>query len=193
MEEKTFLNRDLAEGIRSGDRRVFEHLFRLYYSSLKSYARLILKNPTVAEEMVQEVFVKLWETHSLILIESSVKAYLFRCVHNQCVNYIKNSRVNSRLTTEALNEMAYHAELVLQNFSEELLEKLITAEQEEHLNNVIEGLPAQCREIYLLSRQENLTYIQIGNKLGLSVNTVKTQISRALTRLKEMHKEFLKK
>lgn len=190
MTEKTTSNQEMAEGIRSGDRRIFEQLFRTHYSSLKAFARFILKNPTTAEELVQEVFMKLWENHSTIIIDTSVKAYLFRSVHNQCVNYIKNARVNSRLSEEAFRELSFHANLALQNFSEELLEKLITEELQVYLNNVIESLPAQCREVFQLSRHDNLTYHQIGLKLNISVNTVKTQIMRALDRLREAYKNF---
>jgi RNA polymerase sigma-70 factor, ECF subfamily len=190
MAEDFSSNIAMAKGIRSGDRIVFERLFRLYYTPLTSYARFILKNPVIAEEMVQEVFLKLWENHTAITIGISVKAYLYRAVHNHCVNFIKNSRVNARLSEEAIREMSYHADLALQNFSEELLDKLAATELEVYLNDVIEKLPSQCREIFLLNRQEDLSYSQIAIKLGLSINTVKTQIMRALERLRKAHKNF---
>jgi RNA polymerase sigma-70 factor, ECF subfamily len=190
MSEKTTANISIAEGLHAGDSKVFEQLFRLHFVPLSSYARFILKNPVIAEEMVQDVFLKLWENHSSIFIGTSVKAYLYRAVHNHCVNYIKNARVNARLSEEAIKEMSYHAELALQNFSEEILEKLATAELEDHLNSVIKSLPTQCREIFLLNRQEDLSYTQIALKLGISVNTVKTQIMRALDRLREAYKKF---
>ncbi len=186
----TITNKELANGIRVGDHKVFEQLFRLYYAPLKSYARFILKNPIVAEELVQEIFIKIYENHSVINIDTSVKAYLYRTVHNQSVNYIKNSRVKLRLTEEAYREIIYHADLAIQNFSEELLDNLATSELENHLNKVIESLPTQCREIFLLNRQDELSYTQIASKLGISANTVKTQIMRALERLREAFKKF---
>ena len=189
MSKNVNTNQELAEGIRSGDRLIFERLFRLHYTPLTSYARYILKNPTIAEEMVQEIFLKLWENHSAIIIGISVKAYLYRAVHNHCVNYIKNARINARLSEEAIREMRYHADLALQNFSEELLEKMVTTELEVKLNDAIEKLPPQCREIFQLSRKDDLSYIQIALKLGLSVNTIKTQIMRALERLREVYKK----
>lgn len=181
---------EIIEGIRLGNRKAFEHLFHLYYTPLKSYARFILKNPSTAEEMVQELFLKLWETHSTIKISTSLKAYLFRAVHNQCINYIKSARVNLRLSEEAIKEMNYHANIALQNFSEEQLEMLATAELETHLDGVIEQLPPQCREIFLLNRHQDLSYSQIAQKMGITNNTVKTQIMRALDRLREAYRNF---
>jgi len=67
---------------------------------------------------------------------------------------------------------------------------LVVQELEDNLSGVIERLPLQCREIFLLNRQEELSYTQIASKLGISVNTVKTQIMRALDRLREAYKNF---
>jgi RNA polymerase sigma-70 factor, ECF subfamily len=190
MTENVDKNLTSAKDIRLGDRAVFEQLFRSYCAPLTSYARFILKDAFVAEEIVQEVFLKLWENHDTIMIGISAKAYLYRAVHNHCVNYIKNARVNSRLSEEVVKEMIFHAELALRNFSESALEKLVVQELEDNLSGVIERLPLQCREIFLLNRQEELSYTQIASKLGISVNTVKTQIMRALDRLREAYKNF---
>lgn len=189
MPDLSYTNFEIAEGIRSRDRKIFEFLFKKYFNPLASYARFILKSQVISEEITQEVFLKLWENAASIRIDSSVRAYLYRSIHNHCLNYIKSCKTDKSQAFVTV-DVNLHPDIALSHLSEDLLEKLTTTELESYLNHTIDRLPGQCREIFLLNRNEDLSYPQIASKLNISVNTVKTQIMRALEKLREAYKKF---
>jgi RNA polymerase sigma factor (sigma-70 family) len=82
--------KELITGLQQGNKSTFDQLFRSYYSGLCTYAKSYLKSTDISEEIVQEVFVRLWEKHSKILIHTSIRAYLYQSVFNGCINYIKS-------------------------------------------------------------------------------------------------------
>jgi len=139
----------------------------------------------LADEIVQETFIKIWESKHQLQIKLSLRSYLYRCVHNNCINYIKSAAVTLKHNEEFNKEITYHANLATLNFSEEILENIISEEMEISFERKINELPAQCRDIFILSRYDQLTYQEIAQKLNLSINTVKTQISRALDKLRD--------
>ncbi|NJO68573.1 MAG: RNA polymerase sigma-70 factor [Bacteroidetes bacterium] len=188
--DKYLAKEDGRPGLQPDNRRILEQLFRSYYPSLFSYARILLKDASLAEDAVQDVFLKLLENHSIIIIDSTAKAYLIRAVHNYCINYLKSSEVNRRLSEEALRELKFHADLATFDLSDEVLLKLSTSELNTYLNKAIDALPQQCRQIFLLNRQASLSYTQISQKLGISYDTVKSQIMKALDRLRDAYKKF---
>ena len=169
--------------IKSGDERFLEVLFKLYYSRLCIYATTLIKIPDLAEEIVQETFIKLWENRALIKIDISFKAYIFRCVHNNCINYLKKSDVVRRQTKQMYDEIIYHNEVALQNFSSEIIDSLVSEELESRLNNALNDLPTQSRKIFLMNRFDQSSYNDIAKELNISVNTVKTQMKRAIKKL----------
>jgi len=172
--------------IRNDDERFFELLFKLYYSRLCVYASTFVKIPDLAEEIVQETFIKFWENRASIRIDISFKAYIFRSVHNNCINHIKKSDVIRRQTREMYDEIVYHNEIALQNFSSEIIDSLVSEELESRLNDALDELPSQCRRIFFMSRFDQLSYGTIAKKLNISVNTVKTQMKRAIKKLSEI-------
>jgi RNA polymerase sigma-70 factor (ECF subfamily) len=187
MSYNRILEGELINGLKEGDKSAFSFLFKMYYTPLCTYASTIIKLPNLAEEVVQESFIKIWENRQQIRIDSSLRAYFYRCIHNNCLNYIKNLNVNQRRTDIVTKEITYHAELATLNFSEEILDKIVSDELEIFFDKIIDELPGQCKEIFCLSRYEQLTYPEIAEKLQISVNTVKTQISRALDKLRDAY------
>jgi len=180
------LEQELLCLIMNNDERFLELLFKLYYSKLCVYATTFIKIPDLAEEIVQETFIKFWENRASIQIDISFKAYIFRSVHNNCINYLKKSDVIRRQYKEMSDEIIYHNEVALQNFSPEIIEGLISEELESRLNNALEDLPPQSRKIFIMNRFDQLSYCEIANELNISVNTVKTQMKRALKKLREV-------
>jgi RNA polymerase sigma-70 factor (ECF subfamily) len=191
MSRPEYLEEELKLGIQDGNSSVYKYVFQQYYRSLCLYAQTIVKFPHLAEELVQETFLKIWENHSQINIQVSLKSYLYHCVHNNCINFIKKEKVNTKQTETWIKEVLLHAEIALMNYSEDILDKIISEELEEYLQTNIRELPAQCKEIFEMSREQHLTYPEIATKLGLSINTVKTQMFRALDKLKEAQKKFI--
>lgn len=190
MTDEAYKNYEDTAGIRAGDKVVLERLFKTYYSSLRNYAKIIIKNGVIADDLVQEVFLKLLESNSIIIIDHTAKTYLFRAVHNQCINYLKSLKTTTSLGATTSEEILNHSSLITRDFEDNILVRLTSAEMLTYINKEIELLPPQCREIFLLNRQSDMTYNQISEKLGISYNTVKTQVMRALDRLREALKNF---
>ena len=175
-EEKVLFDR-----IKKGDVKAFEMVFNKYYGHLCSFAAKFITDNVAAEEIVQDLFVKLWEKREQLSIETSLKNYLFRSVKNLCMNYIQHNKTKIR-----------HAEIVLSevenNFTDDdsYPEIDLAFKIEESINS----LPEKRREIFSLSRQEGLKYHEIAQKLNISVKTVETQMSLAIKTLRDKLKKY---
>lgn len=169
--------------IGQGDEGVFEQVFRKHYNGLCTYGRSILRDADEAEEIVQTVFVSIWEKRNEIEITQSLKSYLYRAVHNHCLNRIKHQKVRE----EHQQYAAYYHETAYESVSQTVYKN----ELEKHLSMAIEKLPEQCRIIFKLSRFDELRYQEIADQLGLSVKTVENQIGKALKILRTELADYL--
>jgi RNA polymerase sigma-70 factor, ECF subfamily len=154
----------------TGD-QAFEQLFKTHFKGLHAYACTILRDSDLAEEIVQIVFVKLYERAEKISIETSLEAYLYRSVYHESLNHRKHQRVRSEYRRFALHHM---------NKSSSSGENSGYRELEARLHQALTELPQQCRTIFQLSRFEGLKYQEIAHRLGLSVKTVENQMGKAL-------------
>ncbi len=161
---------------------VFERLFKTQFKALHAYACSILHDEMVAEEMVQNVFFKMWEKRAEINIRESQNAYLYKSVYYECLNYIKHTKVRSAYKTETVRTSSE-----LQNASERTSFK----ELEAKLDAALRDLPEQCRTIFQMSRFEELKYREIADKLDISVKTVENQMGKALKILRGKLADFL--
>ena len=178
-----FSDLELITGLHDGDEMVFETVFKNYYESLCNYANTYINNMIEAEEMVQGTFLILWEKHEMIDIHTSLKSYLYRSVHNNCINHVKHLQVRRNHYDEYL----HYADIEYEQVSNDLIGK----ELEQKINSVIESLPPQCKAVFKLSRFENLTYNEIAEKMGLSVKTIENHMIKALKTLRVELKEYL--
>jgi RNA polymerase sigma-70 factor (family 1) len=158
--------------IRQGDAGQFESLFRSSYVSLVRYAKTLIKDHDTAEEIVQDLFFRLWKDKEKIKIESSLNGYLFRSVHNRCLHWIEHNRVVERHE----EEMSHHQPDIQENPSDILHYK----ELQERIASILERLPERCGKIFCMSRFEGLKYNEIAEKLSVSVKTVESNMGRAL-------------
>ncbi len=174
---------DLFAKMKAGSKESFNYFFDYYYSGLCVYANSYTGDLSSSEEVVQDVFVKFWEKRQGIEIESSVRFYLFRAVHNQCMNLQKRKKV----------ERAYRQQTILQadNLHEGQWSLFNESELRYHLDQAISKLPARCREVFEMSRFENLKNKEIAEKLGIKEKTVENQITKALKVLRKELKDFL--
>jgi RNA polymerase sigma-70 factor (ECF subfamily) len=182
-----YSNQQLINGIQQGDIAAFEELHKRYYIFLCLIAEHIVRNPSDAQEIVSDVFVKIWNIREKIDITTSIKAYLVRAVHNTSVNYLERYKISNKLT-DSLSNSDYK---LLAWDSDYPLGQLYEKEIMNILDHGISTLPDACREIFILSRNEDMKYRDIADKLGISVNTVKTQMKIALARLRETLKDYL--
>lgn len=161
---------------------VFEDAFKTHFKALHSYAYTIVKDDIMAEEMVQNVFFKLWKNKETVEINQSFTAYLYRSVYHESLNYLKHLKVKSAYQAHAARNM---------NYSDNATDKLKLKDLEEHLDKALRELPEQCRAIFQMSRFEELKYMEIAAKLGISVKTVENQMGKALRILRLKLVDFL--
>ena len=181
-------DKEIWERISKNDTKSFESLFCRYHDPLCLYAYGLVKDEDDVEEIVNDVFIRIWTRRNQIYINTGIKPYLFRCVYNACVEHL-NQRSSARQKVN--NEMDQQINLIAGSTEEDIFNLLRIEEVEKDLSEAIGQLPEQRRKIFLLSRYELLTYAEISERLNISVNTVKTQISRALESLREQLHKYL--
>jgi RNA polymerase sigma-70 factor (ECF subfamily) len=166
----------------NGASQEVEQLFKTHFKGLHAYAYIILQDSHLAEEIVQEVFVKLCERASRINIETSLESYLYRSVYNESLNHQKHEKVKARYRTM----MSRKQEIAEQEPASGDYPAL-----ENRLRLALCELPQQCRTIFQLSRFEELKYREIADRMGISVKTVENQMGKALRILRQKLKGFL--
>jgi RNA polymerase sigma-70 factor (ECF subfamily) len=170
---------EITRRIRNGDAGQFESLFRSSYVSLVRYAKTLIKDHDTAEEIVQDLFFRLWQDKEKINIESSLNGYLFRSVHNRCLHHIEHIKVVERHA----EEVSYDQPQLQESPSDILNYK----ELQEKVARILERLPERCGKIFTMNRFEGLKYTEIAEKLSVSVKTVEANMGRAL---KEFRREL---
>ncbi len=179
---------ELWNKIKEDDIEALEKAFNKFYGPLCLYASQIVNNNGVAQEIVSDLFLKIWQKRHYLQITQCLQAYLYRSVHNSCLDYLKSEKSSERNRWFEINEQI---NMIIGDDESSILDILSLEEVEKDVNIAINQLPSQCREIFCLSRFERLTYTEIAVKLNISVNTVKTQICRALDFLRDYLKGYL--
>jgi len=146
-----------------------ESTFRLYYEGLHRYAFTMLNDNDMARDIVQQVFLTLWEKKDTLSITGSVKAYLYRAVYNNCLNHRTRGIKHQPLAPDTAGELPVRPEFLSD-----------VRELRSILERAIASLPPKCREVFLKSREEEKSYTEIAGELDISVKTVEAQISKAL-------------
>ncbi len=163
----------------------FELIFRKYYIRLCGFANKFIANTSEAEEIVQEVFLNVWAKKDRLKLNDEIRPYLFKSVQNFCFNFIEHKKV--------VDNYYSVIEVVYKNKKEDFdsYESVLFTEFQVKVDEAIGSLPEECRRIFRMSREDGLKYSEIADKLGLSVKTVETQMSRALFKLKNELKDYL--
>jgi RNA polymerase sigma-70 factor (ECF subfamily) len=174
---------ELIQQIRTGDELAFEKLFRLYYERLCRYANQLVKDGSLSEELVQEVFVTIWENREKLHVQTGIKPYLYRAVHNRCLNSMKHEQVRQNYSNSVLADPAVGA---YRNG-----EQLEAKELNSRIASALEKLPPECRKAFRLSRFEEFSYHEIAAYLGISVKTVENQIGKALKMMRSELADYL--
>lgn len=161
----------------------FEALYKNLYTPLYRYAMGLLADEMQSEEVVQDVFMRLWQQRLDINIETNIQAYLYRAVHNQIMNLLNHEKVKDKYKTYAKNRTAQYAESPAQTvYAKELKSKIEAA---------LKKIPEKCSVIFHLSRQEELSYKEIAQRLDISIKTVENQMSKALKIMREELQAYL--
>lgn len=159
----------------------FESLFRQYYDSLCSYACTFLKEEAGSEDIVQEIFIKIWEQRKDLIGSPQLKFYLFTAVRNNCLTALARNKKKSFCELgdeEVFDEMPLRIEATEREADPKIL-----------LAKAMEQLSPKCREVFMLSRLSGQTYQQIADSLEISIKTVENQMGKAIKTLKVFAKE----
>lgn len=159
--------------IQQKDEGTFERYYKEHYKSFFLMSCKYLKDPAQAEEIVNDVFMKLWEDGDKIKIESSLKSYIYKAIINRSINVLNKSKreLIHQADLNVIPEESYELRQIEEN---ELMVKIYAA---------IDQLPDQCKRVFEMSRFEELKQQEIADKLGISIKTVKNHITIALKQL----------
>lgn len=169
-------DRILFERMRSGDGAAFEALFRNHAAALVSFARSYVDSREVAEELVQDLFCRVWDNRFESTVPDSVRGYLFAALRNRSLNHLRREQVS-------LDFVERSSKVVPASPAAD--EALLAADLRDALAAAVKGMPARCREVFTLARHQGMSYAEIADILGISKKTVEIHMSRALAILRE--------
>ncbi|WP_421918594.1 RNA polymerase sigma-70 factor [Marinifilum sp.] len=163
-----------------GDEKAFEYIFDSYYVHLCHYARKLLCDQDLSEDIVHNTLCNLWTKKHKIKITTSIKPYLFRSVYNAAMTHLRHRKTEEKYAKEKYyqfiqNEMMLTPDKEIEIINNELGKKIYEA---------IDSLPEKCQKVFRLSKISGLKNQEIAEELGVSINTVQTQMKIALKKLR---------
>jgi RNA polymerase sigma-70 factor (ECF subfamily) len=158
------------------DRQSFAYVFQQYSEPLNYFAQTIVGSPEMAEEIVSDVFIKIWKNRADFSIKTSLKAYLFTAVRHQAIDYLRKT-MRRRHSADEIH-LDYPSDYQTPE------EDMLNEELEQLLETAIAALPPQGQKVFRLSREEGMKYHEIAAHLNLSVKTVETHMGRSLRYLR---------
>jgi len=166
----------LIEAIKKGEEIAFVYVLETYNKPLYAYALTLAKDEVMAQDILQNVFLKTWEMRTRLNITKSLLNYLFRMVYNEFINQYKKHQSN------LLIEQKYYEALVK---VEDETESAFTEKTINYLRLEIQNLPPKCKEVFIMSRKEGLTNVEIADYLNISVKSVEAHIHKGFTLLRK--------
>lgn len=160
----------LLKRLREGDEKAYIYLVNHYSKRLFGYAVSLTKNHTMAEDILQNIFLKCWEQRHKLHIKTSLQNYLYRSVYNEFINQYKKSK-STQVIEQTYFDTLYK---ITTDPNDHLMETQLL-----ELKREIQNLPKKCRETFQLSRNEGLTNVEISNHLNVSIKTVEAHIAKA--------------
>lgn len=180
-------DRGLLERVRAGDQTAFGELFSRYYPALCDFVHAYVRAPDVAEELVQDVFLRVWERHTSWRPGGGIRAYLFAACRNRALDHLKHERVVARASRDAtvtgrvpgLGQRPAGPD-----------QDVVASQLSDALRRAVQDLPERRRAVVLLRWQHGLSHAEIARALGISVKGVETQFGRAMANLRETLARF---
>jgi RNA polymerase sigma-70 factor (ECF subfamily) len=179
----------MYKAIRKGDLKAFERFYKKYQPRLFVYGIGILNDEDTTKDLVQEAFITFWQNTEHILTDYSVTAYLFKIFHSKCIKHLRMMAIETNFSH--LSELKMQEiEISYYNPDNNIMGSIFMHDVETLYEKAISKLPEKCREIFILSNQEELRSSEIAIKLGISVRTVENQIYKAIHIVREEMKEY---
>jgi len=183
MSSRELLNKQ--EFLIQGEVASFEVVFKKYYPRLKKYCLGMMKDYDVAEDLVQDAFLKIWEKRQTVLGDNGLQALLYTMVRNNALNYLKRNKLRDQYV-EAFRFDSPQQELFIRSFLEEDEWEAQQTLFKKELDRLLEALPEKCKEAFVLSRFDGLTNTEVADYMGVSVKTVEKHLSKATAILRKL-------
>lgn len=178
------LNIKKFDSIKKGNIKAYEALFRAYYKPLIIYSERIVNDHDDANEVVQDIFMKLWEKRKTLEIRSSVSSYLYRAVYNNSLQLLKRKKLELKYKQYKL----HHKDNSVNPSNE-----MIATELNHKIGLLFEQLPENCRIIFKLNRYDGMKYREVAEHLSISIKTVEANMTKALKYFREHLSEYKEK
>jgi RNA polymerase sigma-70 factor (ECF subfamily) len=175
---KDNITQELLNRLKNGDMLAFDQVYELYSHKLFSFVFKILKNEVEVDDIVQEVFVKIWESRHKLEDYKLLNSYIFTIAYNNSIDLIRK-RINNNKYLEYLKNSASI------NLTPSVITQIEFNELSSQVEKLIANLPDRQKQVYLLHREEGLTYPEIAEQLGISKNTVEIHMVKALKYLRQ--------
>jgi len=163
----------LLNELKQGNKSAYEAVFKKYYKPLVAKAYFILEDEMEAEDLTQNLFVNMWLKSHFLSINTSIRAYLFRAIHNECMMVLRNKKVSDRRLKLYTDTIAEEEEPVTEEYDQK------------HLNLIFTELPVQRQKAFKLVYIDDKKYKEAAEEMGVSVNSIKTHLKLALKSLKD--------
>ncbi|NWJ51978.1 MAG: RNA polymerase sigma-70 factor [Bacteroidetes bacterium] len=175
--------RILVEKLKGGDKSAFSSLFTAYYSDLVMFATTFLKDLDSSEEIVQDVFLKLWEDREIITVTTTLKSFLLKLIQNRCLDWLRHAKVIHSHHDSVLNSSPL-LECDTENY-------ILRSEIEKIVKKALDKIPDEIAEPFKLNRYDGLKYREIAEKMQVSNRTVEVRIGKVLQILRDELKDYL--
>jgi len=177
----SYSDTDIINQLKQDNPKILKHLFDLYYKDLMFYSIKFVVYKEIAEEIVQDIFIRIWNKRQTININKSIKSYLFTSVKNRSLNYLRSKYAKTFFVNiENVNQKPVYY-TVENDMNANELKKII--------HDAIHSLPAKCKIVFNLSRNAGLSTKEIADQLNISQKTVQNQIGIAMQKIKELIKD----
>lgn len=170
----------LMESLTNGDEKAYKFLLNKFHRKLNAYALTLVNDHSMAQDIVQNVFLKTWKNRSKLNPEFSIQSFLYKSVYNEFINSYQQNKAMMLLQQKYVESLQH----VVETTDESSIERMLAI-----INREIQNLPNKCQQVFILSKKEGLTNIEIAEHLDVSIKTVEAQISKAYKILKDKLKD----
>ncbi len=180
----------VINGLKHGDNWSYKYLYDHYYILLCKIAYTFLQDDFLAQTIVNDLIIHIYEKRDTLVINASLRAYLIRAVRNRCINYLQSEYIKKETSLSTISSVDTNLSSGIED-TDHPLATLLGYELEKILQQALEQLSPECRSVFEKSRYEDKTYETIASEMKISINTVKYHIKNALSHLRIVLGKYL--
>lgn len=173
-------NSILVQSLIEGEEKAYKFLLNKFHRKLHAYALTLVNDHSMAQDIVQNVFLKTWKSRLKLKPEFSIQSFLYKSVYNEFINTYQQNKAMMLLQKKYIESI----QNVVETTDDSSIEQMMAV-----INKEIQNLPPKCKQVFILSKKEGLTNIEIAEHLDVSIKTVEAQISKAFKILKDKLKD----